>query len=193
VARRWLIAAIAWMVIVAAVCGWLVYDLYFGFREVVVVFGLFGVAPVVIVWGIRKIVAFVPRRVLMASIATLGAVALAYWVIVELEPFAHDGVSFETPAACAKADSKGARGNTIVSEWADGTLTVRTSLCINCADHVENVTAQVLGDRVLVNPRIGSGKMHAACDCERPLIIRLKELPKRDYQILGIPSYRYCM
>lgn len=191
-ASKWRVAAIVWIVIVAAACAWLAYDYFLGFQAVVL-FGVAGVAPIVAVWGIRKIVALLPRRVLIASAAVLAASGLGYWIFVELEPFAHDGVSFETPQACAHSDSKGAKENTVVSEWRDGLLTVRTSICINCADHIKNVTAQVLGSRILVNARIGSGDMHAACDCERPLIIRLKDLPKRDYQILGIPGYRYCM
>lgn len=189
-ASKWRVAAIAWIVIVAAACGWLAYDYVLGFQAVVL-FGLAGVAPVVTVWGIRKIVALLPRRVLIASIASLAAIGLGYWAFWELEPFGHGAVSYETPTACSRPE--GQRGNSIVTEWAGGTLTVRTSLCLNCADHIKDVTAQVLGERVLINPRIGSGDMDAACDCERPLIIRLKDLPKRDYQILGIPSYRYCM
>jgi len=193
VKNRWLAAAIAWIVVVAAVCGWLAYDYSLRLDHFLLLFGVFGVAPVVLVWGIRKIVTWLPRRVLIALASAVATLAAGYWIVFELEPLAYAGVSYETPPSCAGSDAERARGNSVVSEWADGTLTVRTSICANCADRIGGVSAQVLGERILLKVRIASGDMHAACDCARPLIVRLANLPKRDYRILGVPSYSYCI
>jgi len=191
--NKWLLAAIAWISICAVAGGWVFYEEFLRFEDILLLFGLFGIAPVGLVWAIRKIIAWLPRRALIASIAAIAAVWLGYWAFIELEPLRHESVSFETPPACAHSDSKGPTRNSIVSEWADGTLTVRTSVCINCAGRIRDVTAQVLGGRVFLKPRIALGEARAACDCERELIVRLGNLPKRDYQILGIPSYTHCM
>jgi hypothetical protein len=140
----------------------------------------------------------VRRRPLRYFAGVIGVFAVlivcGYLVIVVLEPFGHEAVSFETPSTCTASGTKGMHGNKVTSEWNDGTLTIRTSICSNCADHLERVSAQVFGSRVLLNIRTAPSKagVHAACDCEHSLIVRLAQLPQRDFQIMGIPMYRYC-
>src|SRR5690242_252637 len=115
---------------------------------------------------------------------------IGYVILVRLEPFKHDAVSFEIPPSCAASDGK--KGNTVTSEWKEGTLTVRTAICVNCSSRIDGVTAQVLGDRVLLNVLTSTGPMHAACDCEHPLVVRLARLPEREYTIMGVPRYSFC-
>jgi hypothetical protein len=118
--------------------------------------------------------------------------AIGYWGIVEIEPFRHEATSFETAAACAESPVH-PRRNSLASDWKDGTLTIRTSVCANCVEKVERVTGQVFGDRVLLKIRVMAPQgAHAACDCEHPLVVRLGQLPQRDYQVLGVPMYSSC-
>ena len=133
-------------------------------------------------------------RTRAAAIAGGAAVlaGVAYWIVVELEPLRHEATSFEIPASCAASSRQGPRSNSMASEWSDGTLTVRTSVCINCRSNVASVTAQVLGDRVLLKIRSLSPGAYAQCDCEHPLVIRLGQLPQRDYKIMGVPMYTEC-
>lgn len=134
------------------------------------------------------------KSFLYVAAAIVVAIIAGYWVIVELEPFRYEAVSVETPESCPSDSGVGKRANRVISEWKDGTLTIRTSVCTNCAAHLGRVTAQVFGDRVLLKIREESSKgPPAACDCEHPLVVRLAQMPQRDYQIMGVPMYRYCL
>ena len=131
------------------------------------------------------------RRFALSLGGLLALLGIICWGVVALEPFRHEGTSFEVPESCSALPNGGPSRNAVASDWKAGTLTIRTSVCINCGARVETVTGQVLGDRVLLKIRAVE-KAHAQCDCEHPLVVRLAELPQRDYKIMGIPTYTSC-
>jgi hypothetical protein len=187
------IAALTWLVLTGmAACYWAYESTSLMMPGAI--FGIVGVLPVVLVWAIVKLFVLLPRGALIALGLVIALPVAAYGVVIGLEPFRHHATTFETPAQCADREGKAAR-NSLTADWADATLTVRTSVCMNCAHRVGSVTAQVLGDRVLLNVRAEepADGMYAACDCARPVVVRLAQLPKRDYSIMGIPMFTGCI
>ena len=132
----------------------------------------------------------VPKRRRWAIVAgiVVGALALAGWVIIEREPFRHEALSFETPESCPGGASKAPRRKQFISQWAGEDLVVRANICANCAAKIEDVSAQVLGNFILMRISAPTRGHLAACDCEHSTNIRISSLPKRDYQIVRTDS-----
>jgi hypothetical protein len=128
------------------------------------------------------------RWLIVAGIVTavvVSAVAIAGWVIIVQEPFKHEALSYETPENCPGGSIKAPPGKRFVSRWDGDALVVHASVCANCSARIEKVSAQVLGDVVLMRIGIKRTPIPAACNCEHLTTIRLSSLPKRDYKIIG--------
>ncbi len=119
------------------------------------------------------------------SAVVVSAVAIAAWVIIVHEPFKHEALSYETPENCPGGSTKGPRGKRFVSRWDGDALVVHASVCANCSARIEKVSAQVVGDVVLMRIGVKRIQIPAACNCEHLTTIRLSSLPKRDYKIIG--------
>jgi len=94
--------------------------------------------------------------------------------------------------ACRGFD-KGAPPRTAKSAWDGDVLTLRAPVCLNCAETVQDVTAKIEADSIVLAVTASRPKEIAKCDCERNIDIRIQSLPKRDYAIRGIPPVEECI
>lgn len=104
----------------------------------------------------------------------------------------HGNIGFRE-VAC-KGHPPGTPPRVVTSAWDGDVLAIKAPVCVNCVQHVENVDAKVDGNNlVLTITSTKIGDIVAACDCERLAEIRIKALPKRDYNIVGVEPVDMCI
>ena len=125
------------------------------------------------------------RRMARISAIVVVVMALGGWAFLEFEPLRHRAVSYETVPGCE--NSGGSRPGMYTTRWEGPTLLIRASEYPNCAEAVKRVSAHVLDDRLLLRIRYHSpsGERYA-CHCQKVTLVRLTDLPKRDYRVLPV-------
>ena len=131
----------------------------------------------------------------MSSIATKIFVAvfllltLAVGIVVILEPFKLTNVLLDASKTCEPQFEWNA---TTTSQWDRDVLTVHVSACENCNRRIEGASAQVLGSFVLLRLMFSTSPP-AACNCPHSAVLRLADVPRRDYTVirLGSPWVQY--
>lgn len=125
------------------------------------------------------------RRLVIIAAVGFGTLIVAIWIVIGVEPFKHKSMSYDV-LSCKQA--KVSSDAKLTSHWDKDDFVISASACSNCSDHVESVSAQAIGNFVLIQLHFVTSSVSAACNCEHPTIARLSELQKRDYKVLRIGS-----
>jgi hypothetical protein len=125
------------------------------------------------------------RRAGLIAATFAGAIAIAVLTIVVFEPLKHEATAFEVPKSCGSdAITKGAHSSVLASRWESGVLVVHVSENSYCSDSVRDVSAQIIGILVLLRMKYDSPRPPTACTCEHKSVVRVSNLPQRDYRIM---------
>ena len=129
------------------------------------------------------------RRIALIVAALAGVFTIAVLAVVALEPLKHEATSFEVPKMCGPyAITKGTQSSALTSQWEKEVLVVRVSESAYCSDSVREVSAQVIGTLVLLRLKYDSPRPPTACTCEHKSIVRLSNLPQREYRVIPIST-----
>jgi uncharacterized membrane protein YhaH (DUF805 family) len=150
------------------------------------------------------------RAIVWGALASIGQIALFLSIVIVIgikeqppRPEQSRGISLIAHQSSqpnvsfaeyrCEAHKKGSPSRTVTTAWDKDILVVKAPVCLNCAATVEDVTAKVEGNSVLLTVISPRPEHPTACDCERSVHVRISSLPKREYTIRGVPPVDVCI
>jgi len=116
--------------------------------------------------------------------ATSATLVIGAWIFLTFEPLKHEAIAFEVAGEC---NASAPRDATVASSWNQDIFVIRAAEYPNCVEATKAVSAQIIGNQILLRITYHSPSgTYVACRCEKVTLVRLSELPRRDYVVTRI-------